>query len=613
MSSERLPGEAGVVQQYAEQLPVIPIVPDQQHTQPPSIVESGANVFDRIRNKWTTLVAVASTAVAIATTPTFEEQPAYAANTETAVIGTPYTGGWSTYVHPASHANYSADWATDIYALPGAEAKFNVSYVSGNAVYTVSNVADTSCSAGKRVRVNVKVDNVDVGWVQYEHLETDITDGSIIQPGALLGKTKNWGNLSCYQVSNDNGVHLHVGMKNTQDKHACYVNHNTQGIILGGGANLGVLGSSNTGIKQACAEIPGSVGGSPSHPPTRNNVNFTTGDNKEDIAWYELYPGYPGTLGAINSSGSHQYIGWKEIGIGPASWKGTGDFNGDGKTDIAWHEGNTLTVFHSSGQSFGIAYRLPGIGVPTWAGVGDFNNDGKDDIAWHEQSTGSLAAFITNAAGNWMDIAYRANGIGPADWAGVGDFNGDGKDDIAWHEGSTLTNIASTGSSWGIEWRNPGIGRPNWAQVGEFTGDDKDDIAWYESASSTVTTLAGDTSTFDIRGRMFGIGAPTWAYVGDFNGDNKDDVAWYEQGSGSLASFISNGSHFYIGWKALGIGRPTWAGVGDFNGDGKDDVAWHEGDTLTNIVSTGNSWGILWRTPGIGAPLWASRGGFPSS
>lgn len=278
-------------------------------------------IFNRLRNKWTTIAAVASAVVAIATAPSFEEQPAYAANTETAVVGMPFDGKWAaaSLVNPDAQGNYSdatsshpsvhprtgtsePDWTTDLYAAPGTEANFNIGSVSGNTVeYKISNVAETSCAAGKRVRVNIKVDNVNIGWVQYEHLETNITNDTLISPGYLLGKTKNWGNLTCYKVSNDAGTHLHVAMKNVEDKHSCYVNHGKPGEkALSAGVGLGVLGSTNGDIQQACVEAPSDPDtdsdgakdskddcptisgnqyapyyGCPTHDPTPSNVPLT--------------------------------------------------------------------------------------------------------------------------------------------------------------------------------------------------------------------------------------------------------------------------------------------------------------------------------------------------
>jgi hypothetical protein len=89
-------------------------------------------------------------------------------------------------------------------------------------------------------------------------------------------------------------------------------------------------------------------------------------------------------------------------GVGNASpnvWKivGTGDFNGDGKSDILWQDtsGNVAMWFMDGAQVIGSA----GVGtVPNvWSivGTGDFDGDGKSDILWHDTS-GNVAIWFMN-------------------------------------------------------------------------------------------------------------------------------------------------------------------------------------------------------------------------
>ena len=70
-----------------------------------------------------------------------------------------------------------------------------------------------------------------------------------------------------------------------------------------------------------------------------------------------------------------------------ADWKavGTGDFNGDGQTDIVWeHTDGRILLWNMSGTTFLNAVRLRnGPSAATgWkiGGAGDFNLDGKTDL-----------------------------------------------------------------------------------------------------------------------------------------------------------------------------------------------------------------------------------------
>lgn len=419
MSPERLPGEAGILQ------------PNLDLEQPALDIVADPNLFDRLRTKWTTFVALGATAVALCASPIIKEQPAFAANTESASIGMPYGGKWSSFVHPSSHPNYSADWATDVYAPPDTEAKLTVNNASGDATYTVSNVDDTSCGAGKRVRVNVRIDNTNVGWVQYEHLDTSLENGDSLQPGSILGKTKNWGNLPCYQVTNDKGVHLHVGMKNAQDNHSCYVDHEDQGKSLNEGTALGVIGSSNTNKQQACAETPGGGGGA---PPA-----WAAADLYEIHNWGA--PNGVTDIKELPAAGSYRQWGngyptndsWQP---GPNVDYGMGDFNGDNVQDVikVQHQGTASGM--TEARVFNGADRFrAGNPLVTPDGhhgandvdyaVADYNRDGRPDIYrimhWNTGS-GKTEIRVLDGATNystWLTGTF----VTPDGWHGGDDVD----------------------------------------------------------------------------------------------------------------------------------------------------------------------------------------------
>jgi hypothetical protein len=298
-----------------------------------------------------------------------------------------------------------------------------------------------------------------------------------------------------------------------------------------------------------------------------------------------------------------------------------GDFNGDGKDDIVtFTRGAAADVYValSTGSGFNGTgwkwhdYFAAGNEIPL---VGDFNGDGKDDIATFTRGAAAdvYVALSTGSGFNgtgwkWHDYFAAGNEI-PA----VGDFNGDGKDDIATFTRGDSADVyvaLSTGSSFsgtGWKWHDWFAAGSELPLVGDFNGDGKDDIATFPRGSSADVFVATSTgSSFSGTGwkwhDYFAAGSELPA-VGDFNGDGKDDIVTFTRGS-SADVFVatSTGSSFSgTGWKwhdyfAAGSEIP---GTGDFTGDGRADVVtFTRGSTADVFVakSVGNAFsGTGWK------------------
>jgi FG-GAP-like repeat len=170
------------------------------------------------------------------------------------------------------------------------------------------------------------------------------------------------------------------------------------------------------------------------------------GDGYGDILWRN-------TNGdtAIWLMNGTQVLAAMDFGIVPTSWAvaQTGDFNGDGKSDILWHNSNgdtSIWLMTANGTQMQVLSSTDFGIVPTsWsiAGTGDFNGDGKSDILWHN-SNGDTSIWLMTANGTQMQILSSTDfGIVPPSWtpALTGDFNGDGKSDILWRNTNGDTSI----------------------------------------------------------------------------------------------------------------------------------------------------------------------------
>jgi hypothetical protein len=112
-----------------------------------------------------------------------------------------------------------------------------------------------------------------------------------------------------------------------------------------------------------------------------------------------------------------------------------GDFNGDGKLDIAVTDAtaNAVLVLLGNGDgTFGAPTTIPVGTQPEAIIVGDFNNDGKLDLAVANSGDGTITLLLGKGDGTFTQASGSPYpvGRGPSALA-VADFNGDGKLDLA--------------------------------------------------------------------------------------------------------------------------------------------------------------------------------------
>jgi len=302
-----------------------------------------------------------------------------------------------------------------------------------------------------------------------------------------------------------------------------------------------------------------------------------------------------------------------------------GDFNGDGKTDMAltgaagW--GSVPVAFSNGDGTFNVTNQ-PITNFAGWAAtpnakplVGDFNADGKTDIALTGPSGwGSLPVAFSNGNGSFNVTNQPITNF--AVWAAtlnakplVGDFNADGRTDIALTGPSgwgSLPVAFSNGSGAFNVTNQPIINFAGWAAtpnakalVGDFNADGRTDIALTGPSgwASLPVAFSTGSGSFNVTNQPItnfaGWAATTNAnpVIGDFNGDHRADIALTGPlGWGSLPVAFSNGNgNFsvtnqpiinFASWAAAGAAKPF---VGDMNRDGR-----------TDVVLTGQSgWGTL--------------------
>ena len=122
------------------------------------------------------------------------------------------------------------------------------------------------------------------------------------------------------------------------------------------------------------------------------------------------------------------------------------DFNGDGNLDAVvvnagfpFALGTTVSVLLGDGKgTFQAAVNYTVGSQPESVAVGDFNGDGKPDIAVANSGDSTVSVLLNNGDGTFQAAKNTAGG---GLFLVVGDFNGDGKLDIATIDVSALTNL----------------------------------------------------------------------------------------------------------------------------------------------------------------------------
>jgi len=272
-----------------------------------------------------------------------------------------------------------------------------------------------------------------------------------------------------------------------------------------------------------------------------------------------------------------------------------GDFNGDGKADLAVANAvsNNVSILLGNGDgTFQPAVNYATGSNPFWLAIGDFNGDGKPDIAVANNGSNSVSILAGQGDGTFQAAVNYSAGSGPF-WVSVGDFNGDGKADLAVADyNSNKVSILSgngDGSFQAPVFYGTGNG-PSSIAIADFNGDGKADLAVSNDGSSNVSILMGvGDGTFQAAvNYAVGSGLHSIAVV-DINDDGKPDLAVANSVSSSVSILAGKGDGTFQ--PAISYGAGTGANqvvVGDFNGDGKPDLALTDGDSYYLAVLLNN-------------------------
>ena len=232
----------------------------------------------------------------------------------------------------------------------------------------------------------------------------------------------------------------------------------------------------------------------------------------------------------------------------------TGDFNGDGQTDIVLRNRGTGQnfVWLMDGTEIASVVEIQRLPDPNWdiRGAADFNGDGQTDLVLYNDVTTETSLWLMEGT-NFVD-GVELSAVEDTNWNiyGTGDFNNDGETDILWRNQITGNNVVllMEGTAEAFYLFSQPVEDPNWyiGGTGDFNGDGQLDYVGRQQKTGVNAVLLLNNGIYLAEPIAY---LPSWEDLnwtingtGDFNGDGQTDILWQNEAEGGVVVWLMDGT-----------------------------------------------------------------------
>jgi len=332
------------------------------------------------------------------------------------------------------------------------------------------------------------------------------------------------------------------------------------------------------------------------HSPNAIAVGDFNGDGKLDLA---VTNEGDNTVSILlgNGKGTFQPQTTVSTGLGPDAIV-AGDFNGDGKLDLAVANftGNTISILLGNGDgTFTAGSTIAGVSSPVAVVTGDFRNAGKLDLAVLDQGDGLVSVLLGNWDGTFANKLDASVGRSPSALV-TGDFNGDGKKDLAVTNAGSNSVSVLLGNADGTFLKRVDFGTgagPSAIAAADYNGDGRLDLAVTNKIDNSLSIFLGNgDGTFGAPSNFTTDAGPTALLSGNFSTSTFPDLIVICESANTVSIFLGLGNASFATPLSVPIGKsPVAAAKGDFASTGLLDVAVanQSANTVSVILNSVNS------------------------